>query len=114
MAKWDWGVPTLKAAADGPVMKDTKTKPYKNVDLLRKSMDIEANPWPRNPASESFMIPWRRLGAMNTGQMAPKEFLEKEAEGFLTQILKDTDWNKSKDKPGFRLEGIIEKSQAEK
>jgi hypothetical protein len=24
------------------------------------------------------------------------------------------DWNKSKDTPGFRLEGIIEKSQAEK
>ena len=51
---------------------------------------------------------------MNTGQFAPTDFLEKEAEGFLTQGLEDTDWTEAKNKPGFRLEGVIEKSQAEK
>lgn len=99
MARIDWGVPMRKEVAEGPVFLDPE-KPAENHDILAGAMEIGSIPWPNNPASESFQVPFRRLSAVDTGQQSPEEFLS-EGDAYLTGILEAVDWDDSKDTPEF-------------
>jgi len=102
MAEIDWGVPMRKDVAEGTVFLNPE-KPLGNHGLLQRAMEVGSVPWPSNPASEAFQVPFRRLSAVNTGEQSPQEFLE-EADAYLTNILEVAEWDASKDVPGYRMD----------
>lgn len=101
IAKIDWGVPVLKEVAEGPVFLDPN-KRLNNHQILPSSLEIGSVPWPHNPASEAYMIPFRQLTAVNTGQQAPDAFIS-EAEAYLTGVLESVGWDQSMDTPDYRM-----------
>ena len=102
IAKIDWGVPVLKEVAEGPIFLDPN-KRIGNHEILTSSLDIGSIPWPRNPASEAFMVPFRQLSAVDSGQQTPEDFLS-EGEAYLTGVLQAANWDQSKDSPEYRLD----------
>jgi hypothetical protein len=66
-------------------------------------MEIGSIPWPENPVSEAFQVPFRRLSAVDTGEQTPEDFLE-EADSYLTNILQSAGWNKSMNVPDYRMD----------
>jgi len=102
IAKIDWGVPVLKEVAEGPVFLDP-SKPIGNHDILPSSLEVGSIPWPRNPASEAFMVPFRQLSAVNSGQQTPEDFLS-EGQAYLTGVLQSAGWDQSMDTPDYRMD----------
>jgi ABC-type glycerol-3-phosphate transport system substrate-binding protein len=102
MAEIDWGVPMRREVAEGPVFLNPD-KPIGNHELLPTSMEVGSIPWPRNPVSEAFQVPFRRLSAVNTGEQSPQDFLT-EADTYLTGILESAGWNQSMDTPDYRMD----------
>lgn len=102
MAEVDWGVPVRRDVATGPVFLNPD-KPIGNHDLLSAGMEIGSIPWPRNPVSEAFQVPFRRLSAVNAGEQTPEAFLT-EADAYLTGILESAGWNSSMDTPDYRMD----------
>ena len=102
MAEIDWGVPMRKEVAEGPVFLNPD-KPIANHELLPKSMEVGSIPWPENPVSEAFQVPFRRLSAVNTGEQTPEEFLSG-ADSYLTNILTSAGWNKSMNVADYRMD----------
>jgi hypothetical protein len=102
MAEIDWGVPVLKSVATGDVFLNPE-KPIGNHEILPTSMEIGSIPWPRNPVSEAFQVPFRRLSAVNSGEQSPEDFLV-EADSYLTNILETAGWNKSMDTADYRMD----------
>lgn len=102
IAKIDWGVPVLKEVAEGPVFLDPN-KRINNHQILSSSLEVGSVPWPHNPASEAYMIPFRQISAVNSGQQTPEDFLS-EAEVYLTSILESVGWDQSMDTPEYRMD----------
>jgi multiple sugar transport system substrate-binding protein len=102
MAEIDWGVPMLKSVATGPAFLNPE-KPIGNHALLPAAMDIGSIPWPINPVSEAFQVPFRRLSAVNSGEQSPQDFLT-EADSYLTGILESAGWNKSMNTADYRMD----------
>ena len=101
-AEVDWGVPVRRDVANGEVFLNPD-KPIGNHELLPAGMEIGSIPWPVNPVSEAFQVPFRRLSAVNVGEQSPQDFLT-EADSYLTGILERAGWNKSMNTADYRMD----------
>lgn len=107
IARNGWGVPTLKAAAEGPLFNDPK-KPPEHRKVFAQGAS-HGWPIPDNPMGEQFQVIFRRIDALQTGKQTPEAFL-KDGEDSLNRVIQSSGWNSSHNVRGWRVNGLLEKS----